>query len=158
MKYLLYKYKLEKKRTLNELNLCYELERLAIQIAPEDFDITISSAEANFLHYRFLESSPPNPETRNLTLSKMKRTEDLLEKAEKMRKEDSNLQRLFVLYSYDKLRSVKGRTILTYDMKKESDALKDAIQRHAQSYLLYLPKSKTPDKETLSAIELSKSF
>lgn len=158
MKYLIFKHKLEKKKSLIELDLCYEIEKLAGQIVLNDFDLLSLSAEVNFLYYRFLESTPQSPETRSAILIKMQKTEELLEKAEKIRKEDSNLQRLFVLYSYDKLKSVKGKLLLTYDMKKEGDLLKDAIQRHAQSYFVYLPKSKSPDKETLSAIELSKSF
>ncbi len=158
MRYLLYKFKLEKSLSLKEIFLCYEIEKLASAMVPNDFDIFLSSAEANFLHYRFLESKPQNSETRTLITERMQKAEDLLDKAKKIRYQNSNLQRLFVLYYYDKLKSVKGRVIFTYNMKKDTDTLKQNIEKHGNDYLTFLPKKNIADKEVLSAIELSKSF
>ncbi|MBE7413221.1 MAG: tetratricopeptide repeat protein [Leptospiraceae bacterium] len=158
MSYLLYKFKTEKGLYLKDIELCYNLEKLANEILPNDFDILLNSAETNFLHYRFLESGQKNPETISVIMEKMQRTEDLLEKAKKLRYQNSNLQRLLVLAYYEKLKYLKGKVILTYDMKKDSDTLKQNIANHGNDYLTFLSKKKNADKEVLSAIELSKSF
>ncbi|MCE9501822.1 MAG: hypothetical protein K8R21_15175, partial [Leptospira sp.] len=159
IKYLLYKHKPEN-RIANEkdLLLCLEIAKEASMIDYRNYDVILGTAEAQFLLYRFYQSKMNTPENRLKIENLMNQTGENLEKTSKIRHQDSELQRLLILYNFDRLESMKKGMLSSQATTTESEMLKKKIEMHEREYKLYLRKGAEPDKDVQYAIQNYKNL
>lgn len=159
-RFLMNKYKLESGNNVNrtnDLSQAMECAKEAFKMEPNHFENLLNASEISFLYYIYFRGMENTVENRKKVEEQEEKTRQYLDMALNKKIQDSRVQLLAVMFSYEKLKDIPSKN-LTSSMAQEAKNLVSKIEEHGNLYLLYKPKGKKADPAYTLAKEYAKSF
>ena len=159
-RFLMNKYKLETVNNINktnDLSQAQDCAKEAFKMEANHFENLLNFSEISFLYYIHFRSQENTIENRKKVEEYEEKTRQYLEMALGKKLQDSRVQLLAMMFSYEKLKDIPSKN-LTTSMAQEAKNLVLKIEEHGNFYLLYKPKGKKIDPAFTLAKEYAKSF
>jgi tetratricopeptide (TPR) repeat protein len=170
MKYLLNRFENEVYKNTNlttDLDTCLEVSKEAMKMTPANYEAFYLVSNTYFLYFLKMRDAQPIPNSgdemalekvsiRNKKEEYFVKSQEYLEKALKIRRQDYKIQVLAILLYFEKLKDLQRQ-----ESKKqitETSVLKSKIEFHGKQYLIYKPKSKKIDKRIKDILDVAKGF